>query len=402
MGSVRRQLASGMPEVEVTEYDAEERRLPSSDFDWLIYDVIVLTYELGEESAGLVWLKDVSGVVGFPPVLVLANELDVYATVRLMHAGAGDILLRRDIDTEALVACVERLSRIRSLTTRTQHDELIVTRAVARRTGRERTVAVIGEHRYAFMRLIGQGGMARAYLAQRMDDGVLMVVKAIDSQRLRDQVLKDRFLAEAELAKSVDHAHVVNILDVGIDDDFGMMAMEFFPGGDLKARIEGGLTEELAVHWFKQIVQAIGAIAAHGIVHRDLKPGNLMFRADGQLALADFGIAKRLNDGHLETTSGHVMGTPAYFSPEQARGAEVDTRTDLYSAGIILFEMLAGVRPYEVPTIESMIYHHVHADIPRLPTSRKRYQPLIDRLLAKNPDARFRNADDVLNALPTY
>ena len=402
MASVRRQLASGMPDVEVTEYDADERRLPGLDFDWLLYDVVVIAYELGEEAAGLTWLKGVAGFVGFPPALVLAHELDVYATVRLMQAGAGDILLRRDIDTEALVASVERLSKRRSLTTQTRHDELIVTGAMARKTGREQTVAVIGEHRYAFMRLIGQGGMARAYLAQRMDDGALMVIKAIDSQRLRDQVLKDRFLAEAELAKCVDRAHVVDVLDIGIDDNFGMMAMEFFPGGDLKARIEAGLTEELAVRWFKQIVHAIAAIAAHGIVHRDLKPGNLMFRADGQLALADFGIAKRLNDGQLETTCGQVMGTPAYFSPEQAKGTPVDTRADLYSAGIIFFEMLAGVRPYEVPTIESMIYHHVHADVPRLPKTRNRYQSLIDRLLAKDPDARFRNADEVLSALPAY
>jgi eukaryotic-like serine/threonine-protein kinase len=399
MGSVRRQLAAGLPDVEVSEYDSEERGIPGGEFDWALYDVLVMTYELGERDAGFLWLRDLFGMPGFPPALILPRELDMYGAVKLMQAGAGDILLRVDIDTEALVERVVALARLRAVLPEPATCDRIVTEAMAAETGRERTTARLGSHEYAFMRLIGQGGMARAYLTQRVDDGRLMVVKTIAGERLADETAGERFMDEAELAMSVNHDHVVDIVDVGFTDGFGMMAMEFFPGGDLKAQIEKGVDSDAALSYLRQIALAIEAIASAGIVHRDLKPGNLMFRQDGSLALADFGIAKRLNDGSLDTTFGQVLGTPAYFSPEQAKGLGVDTRTDLYSAGVIFFEMLSGARPYDVPTIESMIYHHVHVDVPPLPPRFAEFQSLVDRLLAKQPDHRFADASALIKAI---
>jgi tRNA A-37 threonylcarbamoyl transferase component Bud32 len=399
MGSIRRQLAVGLPDVEVTEYDSEERGMPDGQFDWSLYDVLIITYELGESDAGYLWLRDLITMPGLPPTLVIARQLDVYGAVAVMRAGAADILLREDIETQALVERAARLSKQRVAPLGDTESDLIVTDAMATESGRTQTSAWVGEHEYLFMRLIGQGGMARAYLTQRHNDGQLMVVKTIAGERLADKMTRDRFLSEAQLAMSVNHDHVVEIVDVGFTDDFGMMAMEFFPRGDLKGRIENGLDESVALKYLRQIALGIDAIWQTGIVHRDLKPGNLMFRSDDSLALADFGIAKRLEDGRTDTTFGRVLGTPAYFSPEQARGVAIDTRSDIYSTGVIFFEMLTGGRPYDVPTIESMIYHHVHADVPPLPRPLRRYQELIDRMLAKRPQDRYVDATALVAAV---
>lgn len=399
MGRIRRLVATGLPNVEVTEYDSEERGMPDGHFTWALYDVLVMSYELGETEAGFIWLRDLITMPGFPPTLMVAESMDVYQAVATIRAGAGDILLRRDISTESLVERVVKLADQRIAPGSATTDDLIITGAVAHETGRDQTTATLGKEEYAFMRLIGQGGMARAYLAQRDSDGQLLVIKTIAGERLNDRSIRDQFLAEAHLAMSVNHDHVVDIVDVGFTDDFGLMVMEFFPHGDLKSRIERGLDPERALSYLRQIALGIGAIWEAGIVHRDLKPGNLMFRANEALALADFGIAKRLEGGRTDTTFGRVMGTPAYFSPEQARGVDVDTRSDIYSAGVIFFEMLTGGRPYDVPTIESMIYHHVHAEVPPLPQHLRRFQPLVDGMLGKQAADRFRDAQTLVAAI---
>ncbi|MEQ8493892.1 MAG: serine/threonine-protein kinase, partial [Gammaproteobacteria bacterium] len=134
-------------------------------------------------------------------------------------------------------------------------------------------------------------------------------------------------------------------------------------------------------------------------VHRDLKPGNIMFRADDSLALADFGIARRLGQPSDLTNHGSVLGTPNYLSPEQALGEPVDARADLYSTGIILFEMLAARKPFRAESAAALVFQHVHADIPSLPAPRRAFQPLIECLLAKRPAERCQSATELVALL---
>lgn len=175
--------------------------------------------------------------------------------------------------------------------------------------------------------------------------------------------------------------------------------MEFFTRGDLKQRIEHGITAPDATNYLLHIAAGLQAIHDAGVIHRDIKPGNIMFRADDSLVLADFGISRRLDDTNPLTRQGTVLGTPNYLSPEQASGQPVDHRADLYCAGAIYFEMLTGEKPFKAATPAALLYQHVHAPVPRLPAALARFQTVIDGLLAKKPDARYSSAAALIAAL---
>jgi serine/threonine protein kinase len=197
----------------------------------------------------------------------------------------------------------------------------------------------------------------------------------------------------------IDHPNVVRIFDLGIADDHAYIAMEYFPAGDMRQRMRTPLTPPQVENYLRQMAAALRAIHAVGVLHRDLKPGNVMLRVDGSLALIDFGLAKQLKLDMEITATGEIFGTPYYMSPEQGHGAEVDERSDLYSLGVIVYEMLAGKKPYLASTPMAVIYKHSHAPLPPLPVESAYLEPLVHRLLAKEPDDRFQSAEDVLLAI---
>ncbi|MDA0821996.1 MAG: serine/threonine-protein kinase [Proteobacteria bacterium] len=252
---------------------------------------------------------------------------------------------------------------------------------------------------YRFVRLIGQGASSRVYLAERFSDRTTMVLKIIDVATIKEPQALQRFVQEAELVSELDSPYVVHFLEHGFTKNYGYIAMEFFTRGDLKQRIEHGVSIQDAINYIRHIGFGLSAIHAHGIVHRDLKPGNIMFRSDDSLALADFGISKRLDETGELTKLGSVLGTPNYISPEQALGNDIDHRSDLYSAGVVFFEMLTGRKPFKAETAPALVYQHVHAPIPQLPNPVHNYQPIIDMLLAKDPDDRFASAEEFVSSL---
>jgi serine/threonine-protein kinase PpkA len=175
--------------------------------------------------------------------------------------------------------------------------------------------------------------------------------------------------------------------------------MEFFKGGDLNKRLDGkALKAEDALKLFRELMFALGDIHEKGILHRDLKPQNLMFRADGSLAIVDFGIAKHV-DAIDRTSHGEIVGTPRYMSPEQVQGKALDLRTDIYSAGVLLYQMLTGTHLFEGDSALQVAMSHINKDAPPLPEHLAQYQGLMDKLVEKDRDARFRNADEVIGFL---
>lgn len=253
---------------------------------------------------------------------------------------------------------------------------------------------------YKFIKMIGEGAMSRVYLARRTSDSATLVLKLLDTRRRREDTLVKRFIREAQLISGLKSRYVVKVYDQGFTDNYGYIAMEYFPRGDLKSRIELKLPPYLALRYMAHLALGLAAIHGVGIIHRDLKPANLMFRRDDTLVLADFGISKRISEDQSEgqeelTMVGQVLGTPYYMSPEQGQGIEVDARADLYSAGIILYELLTGERPYRARTPAAIIYKHIHADLPKLPANLHRFQPLINRLMAKDPQYRYGSAKEL-------
>ena len=173
--------------------------------------------------------------------------------------------------------------------------------------------------------------------------------------------------------------------------------MEYFPGGDLTQKLKTRLPLELASSYIRQMCAGLVAIHDINIVHRDIKPGNILFREDGTLTITDFGAAKNKKSDAEDITINHaIVGTPYFMSPEQATGMPVDHRSDLYSLGILIYQMLTNEKPFVAKSIPQLISMHVNAPIPSLPSDLAQFQPLIDGLLAKDPDDRFQSANDVI------
>jgi serine/threonine protein kinase len=201
-----------------------------------------------------------------------------------------------------------------------------------------------------------------------------------------------RFIQEFVLLSQLAHPNVAKIYRQGFSAGHAFIAMEYFEQGDLRARIDQGIDAATALSYARQTAAALDAIHGIGIVHRDLKPANLMLRRDGSLALADFGIAKHLSALMTDTAHDQVVGTPYYLSPEQATGRPVDQRCDLYSLGLILYEMLTGQKPYRATSAEAMLDLHINAPVPLLPAPNEALQPVLERLMAKDCERRYPSA----------
>jgi serine/threonine protein kinase len=224
---------------------------------------------------------------------------------------------------------------------------------------------------------------------------VLKVLRQIPDVNDESIAAFDRFLQEYEMIAGIDHPNIVKIYDLGVADDHAHIAMEYLDAGDLRQRISERIMAAAAVKYVREIASALARIHEVGILHRDLKPGNIMLRRDNSIALIDFGLAKRLRL-HMEITgSGEIFGTPYYMSPEQGHGNPVDERSDIYSLGVIFYEMLTGDKPYQADTAMGIIYKHARAPIPLLPTRLAEYQSLLNMMLAKDPEDRLQSVAEV-------
>jgi CheY-like chemotaxis protein/class 3 adenylate cyclase len=255
---------------------------------------------------------------------------------------------------------------------------------------------------YRLLRKIGAGGMTDVFLAVRESDGLQVVLKVLDASGKSVSRNLSRFIQEYTILSEIQHPAVVRIYDQGFTDDHAYIAMEYFPGGDLRTELSAGMARARVLQVVVQVAQALGAIHTQGVIHRDLKPENVMRRQDGTIALADFGIAKTLAEvGEMsQTRHGDVLGTPYYLSPEQATGRPLTATSDLYSLGVMLYEMLAGSRPYRSDTLQGLLALHLEAPVPRLPEEHADLQPVLDRLMAKDPAQRCPSASALLAELP--
>jgi serine/threonine-protein kinase PpkA len=252
---------------------------------------------------------------------------------------------------------------------------------------------------YKVLSKIGQGGSSTVYRAERESDGQDVVLKILNLSVGSYEALLQRFIQEFDIISAIDHPNVVKIYDRGFSEDLAYIAMEYFPGGTLADILLGGLTARQALSLLAQAAAGLREIHNHGIIHRDVKPANLMARADGTIALVDFGIAKRLGTDLGGTLHGEVFGTPYYISPEQTEARPATARSDLYSLGVIFYEMLMRRRPFEAESVAEVLALHTRAARPRLPQPLSAYQGLLDGMLAVDPGQRFASADALLHSI---
>ena len=248
---------------------------------------------------------------------------------------------------------------------------------------------------FTILERIGEGGQAQVYLAERDFDGLRVALKVLDRTLKQDRVFLERFVREYKLLAKLEIEQVARIYDQGFAGDHPYIAMEFLPGGTLATRIREGMTTRAALRTIAQVGRALDAIHARDIVHRDLKPANILFRADGRPVIADFGLARDLGMESTITGQQRLLATPRYMSPEQCLGKPVDARSDLYSLGAIFYEMLTRTKIYDSAGPADLMRMHVTAPPPTLPKELAAQQPLLDKMLAKDPAERFQSAAEL-------
>lgn len=241
---------------------------------------------------------------------------------------------------------------------------------------------------------IGSGGMAVVFLAEQESLQRPVALKVLKNTESKE--FTERFLNEGRILASLSHRNIITVHDIGIHEGHIFISMEYLEGGDLKLRIDAGMTPKEALELLATIGEALEVAHKKGVIHRDVKPGNILFRQDGTPVMADFGIAKEFERDTDITVDGTVVGTPDYLAPEQARIEPLDGRTDLYALGIIFYEMLTGKKPFEGNSPVDIVFKQMNEPIPELPEELAMYQPLLDKMTAKEPDERFADAGEML------
>ena len=254
---------------------------------------------------------------------------------------------------------------------------------------------------YRILALLGRGGMAEVYRAvdERLDREVAL--KVLPPEFAWDPERVERFEREVKAAARLSHPNIVTVHEFGQGEGQHFYTMAMMPGGDLKARIRAhpeGMAADEARRVLATVSLALDYAHRRGFVHRDVKPENILFDEEGRPQLTDFGIARAMAEGTL-TAAGMVIGSPHYMSPEQAQGLRVDGRSDLYSLGVVLYEMLTGRLPFEAANTLAVAYAHVNHPVPELPRELSEWQPVLDRLLAKSPEERYGSAGELAQVL---
>lgn len=385
---LRYHLEVEWPDAVIDEHQPSSAGPLPATLDLADVDLVLLAHPVATHE-GFGFLRQLRQRRDCPPVLLFAAHSDEFLAVDALKAGAANFFPKDRVKHQRLIGIVRGELRVERLD---PTGELLVDHKVLNGARKRRLVAKL----YA-------GDLSSVYLAEAEDGSERIALKVLrhvpDAGGGR---LFDRFLQEYEIIARVDHANVVQIFDLGIADDHAYIAMEYLGAGSLAERLRHPLEPMLAWNYLRQIAGALAAIHGAGILHRDLKPANIMFREAGTLALIDFGLAKQMRLHAAITGTGQIFGTPYYMSPEQGHAEPTDERSDLYSLGCILHEMLTGERPFTASSPMGVIYRHAHAPRPRLNRALTSFQPLLDRLLAVDRYERYQSAGELLAALDVH
>jgi len=352
-------------------------------------DAVIMQIDFSNEALASMGLSHLTQMLRAQPsvhCIILAEHGSELSAVRALKCGAKDYLPLARVTRDLLLKAVtEACAR--------QGSAALASGALLHPTEDEPSIKVPG---YSIVKEIATSNFSSVFLARSERLRRNVVLKAMSrgtTQREIDD--RERFQREYEIISSIQHRAIAEIYDFGELPNHQYLAMEYIPCGDLRDRLRNPMSIDDSLYYLRSIAEALRVIHVFGILHRDLKPANVMLREDNSPVLIDFGLARRSVE--VGTTSvGQVLGSPYYISPEQSQGLKVDARTDLYSLGVMFFEMLTGHRPYIGKTAMEIMEQHAAASVPRLPSHVALQQALVDRLMAKELSHRYASADELL------
>lgn len=255
---------------------------------------------------------------------------------------------------------------------------------------------------YTIIKKINAGGMATVFIATQHSVGRTVALKIMKPAFDKDPEFHQRFQREATIIGQLSHPNIIPIYDIGRHEGLNYISMEFLPKGSLDEKIKRGISLDQIIKITCGIAAALDQAHSKGYIHRDIKPENILFREDESLVLTDFGIARTIKSKANMTQVGTVIGTPYYMSPEQAKGEASDGRSDLYSLGVVLYEMLTGEKLFHADSSLAISVKHIQEQPPELPPELSNLQTLMDKLLAKKPEQRFQTARELIEALTAF
>ncbi len=358
------------------------------------YDAIVLCadFEVAplQACASLALLKRLRRIANLPALVVVANSGNELSAVRTIRLGVAAYLPRQLLDAQRLGGTLRNVlhasRRRRQREERRQPD-----------TATRRAPSIPG---YTLLRELGSSARASVWLARSAALERVVALK-VSTPEQASAVDGPQFAREYAAIAAIRSPAVVDIFDYGVHDGREFIAMEYFPCGDLKQRLQHPLSKQQALNYARRIAAALCVTHVAGIVHRDMKPPNIMLRADGSVVLIDFGLAKRLDADTHSTAIGVLRGSPYYMSPEQAQGQTLDGRSDIYSLGVVFYEMLTGHKPFHGLTAMELMQQHVSGERPALPPELGDYESVLARLMAREREQRYADAPQALAALNT-
>jgi eukaryotic-like serine/threonine-protein kinase len=382
-------VTSHWPSAQVTTLRAGETAPLSRLISESTPDAVILQADFANEPLSGTVLNTMSQLLRIQPALyciLLADNGNELAAVRALKSGAKDYLPLSSITRDQLLsavgeACAKRRAALQAAAMMAQSENSTI-------------IDVPG---YSILKEIATSNFSSVFLARSerlRRNVVLKAMKRGESEREMGDA--ERFQREYEIISSITHRAIAEIYDFGSQPGHLYLAMEYFPCGDLRDRLRNPLSVDESLYYLRAIAEALRVIHVFGILHRDLKPANVMLREDNSPVLIDFGLARRSIDEVGTTGVGQVLGSPYYISPEQAQGQRVDVRTDLYSLGVMFYEMLTGQRPYGGRSAVAIMSQHTSSPVPSLPESTAMQQPLVDRLMAKQQSDRYASADELL------
>lgn len=401
---LKKRLLQNWPDASIDILDPSTTSIPDDNFQWKKYTIILLDYDLGIDNlTGLDILSRIKHQKNSPAVIMVTGQGSEDIAIKAIRLGATDYLIKYDVVTERLYNIIEETleqegnkTEIKSISNAGRISSVVADK-------NKKSIEYLNEWKIPGYGCITEitRGYTSTILAEnlQMKQKVILKVQKFKHTESASLMIK-RFTRELNLLTEINHPNIIKVLDHGITEDCAYYAMEYYPEGDLAHKIKKkNITPREAVDYICQIAKGLNELHLHGIVHRDVKPSNILFKNKETVVIADLGIAKDLSSNEELTVHGEVLGTPYYMSIEQLNSDPVDKRSDIYSLGIMFYELLTYHLPFTGQSIIQVVYKHTYKKIPQLPDTIAVWQPIIEKMAAKKPEDRFQDITQVLDAI---